>query len=140
MDGTFLEDENLMGSGGLLWGHRGNWVKGFMSHTPGGNPFASEARALRDGMRFAWDHGTRNLLCESDYKGLIDIINSGSWRNHSSNIELLQEVQNLLDLRWQVFLSWVPKENNKDADWMARDSYSGPPVVLTTINSPTPEL
>ncbi|XP_057427717.1 uncharacterized protein LOC130721007 [Lotus japonicus] len=123
-----------------LQDHNGNWVQGFTHKMLHGNSFLAEAIALRDGLQLVWNLGVRKLICESDCKTLV---NAGQDRPQILPPDLgllVTEIKNLTQLQWQVLVSWVPRDANKAADWMAKASTRDEVLRFARVLSPDPDL
>lgn len=116
VDGSYTEDGNRMGAGGVLKDTKGNWVQGFMTHDTGGNSFIAKAIALRNGLAFAWNKGVRKLLCETDCQELTQALTDTTRVMCHDHSMVLYEIKELIERQWQVLVSWVPREANAVAD------------------------
>ncbi|XP_057425724.1 uncharacterized protein LOC130719098 [Lotus japonicus] len=105
-----------------------------------GNAFRAEAKALREGLQTAWNQGTQKLLCETGCKELVDILRDDHRVATHPQVILLQEIRSFMTHAWQLHLSWTPRESNQAADWLAKHSYRGSGMEITTLDAPGPEL
>ncbi|XP_057423602.1 uncharacterized protein LOC130717400 [Lotus japonicus] len=78
VDGSSATNSDQMGWGGAIRDAAGNWIQGFQSNSKHNSTFVAEAMALRDGLTTAKNHGSRQLLCESD-------CNTGEWIHRDGN-------------------------------------------------------
>ncbi|XP_057456613.1 uncharacterized protein LOC130747639 [Lotus japonicus] len=116
VDGSFMLANLCMGGRGILRASKGSWVVGFHSHGDGGNALVTEATTLREGLDLAWNKGCRFILCEVDCKDLLQALEDDESMRF---LPVLQEVQERLQNQWFMELSWIPRDCNKVADWLA---------------------
>lgn len=140
VDGSFFEEDGHSGGGGMLRDIMGNWICGFVSHAEAGMVFTTEASALRDGLLMAWNQGTRQLLCESDCRDLVDILTNQNQIANHGHVGILLVICELLDRNWRAELSWTPREGNCAADCMARQGYRDRIASFKYLEAPFQEL
>ncbi|XP_057443884.1 uncharacterized protein LOC130736046 [Lotus japonicus] len=139
-DGSYKEDVNIMGGGGILRDNQGNWIAGFTSSQSEGSPFLAEALALRDGLRLAWGHGIRKLVCETDCQDLNEVLVDMSRVNRHDHAAVLKDIKELMERNWRITLAWTQRECNTAADWLARQGALSLIPGVIELNYPPPEL
>ncbi|XP_057426402.1 uncharacterized protein LOC130719814 [Lotus japonicus] len=75
-----------------------------------------------------------------DCRNLINAIQNRSQGLAQDQVLLVNEIHSLLHLQWQVLLSWVLREMNSAADWLAKASCHDQALGFTMVNLPDPEL
>lgn len=106
----------------------------------GVSSFLAEATTLRDGIQLAWDHGHRNSLCEVDCFDLITVLSDVESIRLHIHASALQEVHELLNRNWTTNLSWIHKEGNSAAYWLAKEGATFRIPGLRVVASLPPEL
>lgn len=120
-DGSFRKDNRSMGGGGLILDSTSQWHGGFTWHGRGGDAFLAEAKALHEGLQYAWNQGHRMVICEVDCKELFSVLSSSSdWQVHVHAL-ILGAIREMLSRSWQMKLAWIGREINTSADWIAKE-------------------
>lgn len=91
-----------------------------MSHEKQGNPFLSEVLALRDGLTATWNQGALKVLCELDCRELVNMLKVPVQNQQYAQVSLLNDLRLLLQRSWRVELSWIHREGNAAANWLAK--------------------
>ncbi|KAL6555157.1 hypothetical protein OROGR_006415 [Orobanche gracilis] len=118
IDGSFMSmNGNRMGFGGVLRNDKGQWIIGLVGHSGGGSPFLAEALALLHGLKIAWSKGYRRIVCETD---CVELVRAVTETDSERFIETIKEIKLLLRREWETSISWIPRESNRAADWLAK--------------------
>nr|AFK34478.1 unknown [Lotus japonicus] len=142
-DGSYREESQVMGSGGVLRDHRGKWLGGFYSKVPDNplaSPFMAEACALRDVLRLAWDQGHRKIRCETDCANLVSTLEDGDNLHLHSAYSVLFSIKELLTRNWLVTLNVISRECNKAVDYLAKLGAAAATTDFWVLNQPDVEL
>ena len=130
----------VLGVGGLIRNHDGNWVQGYargLGHT---SSFMAELWTLRDGLILAREMGLNNLIIELDALTVVTLMN-----NVSANLlmePLLTDYRNLLKEISNKRVIHTYRENNQCADVSAKlgvqslssfVAFCNPPLVVESI-------
>jgi hypothetical protein len=75
------------------------------------------------GMKLAWRHDFHHLQVESNSKMLVDMI-MRTVKFKGRPPTLVQRIQELLKLNWQMHFNHTWWEGNRSADWPANFSFS----------------
>ncbi|XP_057444715.1 uncharacterized protein LOC130736957 [Lotus japonicus] len=87
-----------------------------------------------------WRKGAHQIVCESDCKDLIDIVQKRAQTSHHAQVGILQEIYGLVGRCWRVELCWIPREINGAADWMANQGARSRWKGTQFVDSPDQEL
>lgn len=93
--------------------------------------------ALRDGLLIAWNHGSRNILCELDCRELVNILKLPYHIDYHAHALILQEVSCLLRRSWRVELFLIYREG---AVWLAKKGSRAQVDDVCLIAKPPSEL
>ncbi|KAL4318563.1 hypothetical protein GQ457_18G005180 [Hibiscus cannabinus] len=123
--------------GGLLRNADGSWVMGFSRAIWMTNSLHAELWAIHDGLVFAWALGINQIHLQSDNLLAVNLLKSQDAT--SSSFSLVRAIATLLHRAWLVDMSWIPREGNNPADWLAKKALGSScrPLIL---DSPPPDL
>ncbi|XP_057426607.1 uncharacterized protein LOC130720041 [Lotus japonicus] len=130
----------IMGGGGLLRNHTGKWLSGFMFKEVGGSSFGAQAKALHVGLRLAWDHGYRKLVCNSHNKELVRTLSASGSVQDQVHDGTVREIREAVNGDWRVDLSWCRREGLVAADWLAQTGAMLLGSIFRLLEFPPPEL
>ncbi|KAK8600649.1 hypothetical protein V6N12_050502 [Hibiscus sabdariffa] len=82
------------------------------------NSLQAELWALFEGLSLSWKQGFEKVFVRSDSKQVVDLVNSPSAA--SSVLSLVHSIHRLRQRSWATFVSWIPRNNNRPADAMAK--------------------
>lgn len=119
VDGSSLGNPGRSGFGGLLRRSDGTWIVGFAGSLGFSEILQAELMAILKGLSLAWDLGIRRLVCCSDSKMAIDIIEKACNLFHVYAV-LIQNIKDLLMKDWLVTLIHTWREGNAAADFLAK--------------------
>ena len=79
-----------------------------------------ELEALKVGLSLAWDHGLRNILCETDSLEACILLH-GMLKHRNARVDcLIRELHGLLDYEWQAHICHVIRSTNMVANFLAK--------------------
>ncbi|KAK8491767.1 hypothetical protein V6N12_005723 [Hibiscus sabdariffa] len=104
--------------GGLFRNCDGDWIMGFAKAVGHANSLQAELWALFEGLLLAWEQGFEKVLVRSDSKQTVDLVNSPS--TDSSVLSLVRAIHRLRRHSWATIVSWVPRDDNRPADALAK--------------------
>ncbi|KAK9032604.1 hypothetical protein V6N11_056864 [Hibiscus sabdariffa] len=123
--------------GGLLRNADGSWVTGFSRAIWMTNSLHAELWAIHDGLVFAWSLGINQIQLQSDNLLAVNLLKSQDAT--SSSFSLVRAIATLLHCAWLVDMSWIPREGNNPADWLAKKAL-GSSYCPLILDSPPPDL
>ena len=136
VDGSSRGNPGRAGCGGLLRDENGSCIAGFVSHIGIAGSLLAELIAIRHGLLLAWQYGFRRVECESDCLKAVQIIhsNTGDFPYFESIVE---EINQLLLLDWDVKVYHVLREANSCADYLAKIGSSTNTAFAILLKPPT---
>ena len=81
----------------------------------------AEYLALIEGLKLARDHGVQRIRVYMDSEVVVDQVNGRSAVRQAHLGELYREATALAD-RFDIRISWVPREMNAEADRLVREA------------------
>ena len=119
VDGEAKGNPGMARGGGVLRGHRGEWISGFAAHFGYCSSVKAELKALLQGLGLARDYGVRRIMIHMDSlvvsRKVQDPVST-----HQPYYYLWKEGQALLlNPEWQVTLDHCYREANTVADQLA---------------------
>ncbi|KAK9032483.1 hypothetical protein V6N11_056745 [Hibiscus sabdariffa] len=128
--------------GGVLRDSAGSWISGFCRNIGFSDALTAELWAIHDGLELAWNNGFFTLQVRSDCSMVISLITNPN--TTSSSHTLVRTIANLCRRAWSLEYTWVPRETNRPADFLAKhvppDDFSflmfeQPPCFITDLLS-----
>lgn len=119
VDGSFCRSSGRAGFGGLLQDHDGSWLVGFSGFLGFSNIIMADLKAIQTGLSMAWQRGFRNLICESDSKEAIRLVEEAYIDYHHLS-SVISNIRDWLQKSWNVRLVHVFREANFGADCLAK--------------------
>ncbi|RAL48061.1 hypothetical protein DM860_017852 [Cuscuta australis] len=107
------------GCGGVLRGHDGNWIGGFMCLCNTNHPTVAETWAVLQGLRWAWKKGLRKLVVQCDSLECVEWIH-GRHTTRGPAREVIEACQSWMGKDWNVTIYHILRDQNKVADLLAR--------------------
>ncbi|KAL3497770.1 hypothetical protein ACH5RR_040502 [Cinchona calisaya] len=80
---SFLGNPSLVGAGGVLRNHNGDWIAGFSRHISIATNNLAEAWGLRDGLQMALNKRCSCIIIEIDSPLILNPLNKSSIANRS---------------------------------------------------------
>ncbi|KAK8628309.1 hypothetical protein V6N13_064018 [Hibiscus sabdariffa] len=116
--------------GGLLRNADESWIKGFSRAIGMANALQAELWAIHDGLVFAWSLGISQIQLQSDNLLAVNLLKSQDAT--SSSFSLVRAIATLLHRAWLVDISWIPREVNNPANWLAKKALGSSycPLIL----------
>ena len=126
MDGSVQGNgnSNSAGFGGLIRNDAGTWLVDFSGSLGPTTILHAELRAIEFGLHLAWTKGIRRLICHSDSKVAVDLIDKGTSTYHRL-AGLVFSIKKLLAIDWEVFLQHTLRKGNFALDWLAKEGCKG---------------
>ncbi|GAU48831.1 hypothetical protein TSUD_190610 [Trifolium subterraneum] len=119
VDGSSIGNQGPSGFGGLLRKTFGGWITGFAGSCGFTSNINAELQVILHGLDIAWNHGFRNVICESDSQTALKLIQEGVPSTHPY-APLVNYIQSLIHKEWKLFLVHTLREGNASADWLAK--------------------
>lgn len=107
VDGSFLPNSSVMGSGGIIRDTNGDWVVGFSCFEGNGNVLMAKLLAVKRGLLLAWDERLRQIIYETDSAEVIHMLHVEWISNFHSFSQVIMEIDDLLKRSWVVELRQV---------------------------------
>ncbi|KAL2929299.1 hypothetical protein RDABS01_034710, partial [Bienertia sinuspersici] len=85
---------------------------GFSSRNHSFSPLATELQALRDGLLLAKQFQLMKVEVETDAKSVLIMLDNAEENPKHDLIVLINEVANLLKLKWNITISHFKREAN----------------------------
>ena len=119
VDGASRGNPGLAGGGGVIRGHRGNWINGFAANSGICSSVKAKILALLQGLCLAWSLGISKLEVHLDSKVVLDIMTRPTKNNqlHYFTVKKCQEL--ICKSGWLVKLNHCNRESNRVADFLA---------------------
>lgn len=124
VDGSAKGSPGLSAAGGVLRDGDANWICGFLYKVGISHAITSELWAIYHGLLLSWGKGFRTVLLEMDSLKARKLIKGANLPgNHL--LRLVSAIKELLGRNWEISITYVPREANHCADWIAThfDSY-----------------
>jgi ribonuclease HI len=117
--GSSLGSPSHSGFGGVLCDSDGTWLCGFAGFIGISNNLHAELLAIMHGLTLSWDKGHRNVICYSDSLHAIKLSQAppNSWHVYAT---IIRNINDLLNLPWNVHLTHTLREENVRADFLAK--------------------
>ncbi|KAF7802698.1 ribonuclease H [Senna tora] len=137
-DEAVCRSSNIVGCGGLICDHSGQWIQGFKKKIGFASPLSAELWGIYHGLKLAWDLGFRRIELENESRLAIDLCKSTS-RSSQSSYPAVKGIKELINKSWVVKFFHISRSRNICADILAKSSlaYSGgvnilifPPVIV----------
>ncbi|OMO72395.1 hypothetical protein COLO4_27635 [Corchorus olitorius] len=133
-DGSWNQASNEAAFGGVIRGQCGEWLLGFSQAIGKCSIDMAELWGIHQGISLAWSRGFRALEIESDSATSVDMIRKGVNTNHPLAC-VVEAIRELLAKDWNWRISYVPRQKNFVADWLAKNNKE-PWEGLLVFNSP----
>jgi ribonuclease HI len=119
VDGSSIGNPGPSGFGGLLRNTFGGWITGFAGSCGFTSNINAELQAISHDLDIAWNHGFRNVICESDFQTALKLIQEGVPSTHPY-APLVDYIRSLIHKKWQLVLVHTLRKGNASVDWIAK--------------------
>ena len=125
-DGSHAHEIDIAGIGGILYDESGKEVWRFSEDL---NTFKDqhELMALKYGLSKAFKTGIKSIRCYTDCLNVVKFFKNKSFtdqtyifQNFDNNAHLKQDIYKLASKFEEIYFSYVPRKENKKADWLSR--------------------
>lgn len=120
VDGSRTQ-QGIIGAGGVIRNHSGDWIKGFIHHIGIGEVLQAEAWDIFIGLKLASDLCIRNLEVECDSALAVSLMSSENLEFYPF-ASLVHNCRTLMRSFAFCSLNHVHRERNFAADLLAKDS------------------
>jgi ribonuclease HI len=110
--------KGLLGCGGIIRDHQGNWCGGFAKFVGTGSALIAELWGVLEGLKLAGRKGYRKVEVNIDSISVVKMIMHGG-TSSALGFSLVKSIRRLLDDRWDVKILHSYREANKCADALA---------------------
>ncbi|KAK4263407.1 hypothetical protein QN277_028818 [Acacia crassicarpa] len=122
MDGAVARWDRKARCGGVIRGHKGEWLLGFSQPLGLVDVDVAEEWAVLMGLCLAWDEGHKKVMVEFDSKLLVARLLDS--RQDFNNSSVFIQIRLLLSSNWEVKLQHVCRSQNTLAYAMAKEGIS----------------
>lgn len=120
-DGSWCQEKNIAGAGGVIRDSLGNWVVGFGKCCGDCSIDKAELWGILHGLRLAWNRGIRFVELETDSESSVRMIQNNVGSKHPLFV-FIQEIRQLISRDWECHVKYIPRQKNQVADWLAKNS------------------
>ncbi|XP_028799136.1 uncharacterized protein LOC114754522 [Neltuma alba] len=131
VDGAYSHFNGRAGCGGTIIVNGGTVLEAFMLSLNEGYPLIAELWACLIGLKRAWEGGHRRVCLFSDSLETIHLLQEGDNELHE-NWALIKECSSMIQSKWLVELCHIGREENLEADALAKRALSLPPGLHLT--------
>ena len=119
-DGSSLGNPSIVGVGGILRDHLGQWIFGFSLHVGLATNNMVELATVRQGLAMAWTMGFKYIQLELDSKVVLTWLTNHNVSYPTNMMPLICDCRSLLDQDWEVRVQHMYHEANECADALAK--------------------
>ncbi|KAL6141435.1 hypothetical protein ACLB2K_059723 [Fragaria x ananassa] len=106
VDGTRVSPIGKIGAGGVIRNHYGDWISGFQINLGVGEILDAEVWSFFQSLKLVVSLNIKNLIIESDYAILVQLMNNSEFGNHPLR-SLLQGCNSLMNKMESATLSHI---------------------------------
>lgn len=139
VDGSSFGNLCRSGFRGLIRDELGQWCLGYSGFCGVTDNLKAELLAIHNRLKLAWLKGYKPLVCESDSKIAISMIQQGTHHLHPL-APLVNDIRTFGELPWQLSFNHVFREGNECADWLAKKGASEDSLFQLWESCPQPLL
>jgi ribonuclease HI len=110
--------QHLSGCGGIVRGSQGEWIGGFAKNVGSCNAFVAELWGVLEGLRFVQLLGFKKIELNIDSIAVVRIVQTGMSHSTAGNV-LVEQINKMMALDWEVEVRHTYREANKCADALA---------------------
>ncbi|KAL5844206.1 hypothetical protein ACOSQ4_010164 [Xanthoceras sorbifolium] len=118
VDGGMCNKGGLIYTGGVIRDANSCWLGGYSLNRGMGNVLDAEFWGLFEGLSYAWKAGFRNVLIESDFKSLVELLGKDEISNHPL-LSIILRCKKMMNNDWNCHVRHVYRECNRLANDMA---------------------
>lgn len=126
MDGYFIGNTEIGGTGGIIRDGKGDWIIGFSGNLYSTDIIKAELMALLQGRKLAWKKNLSPLEISTDCKDILGLLAN----DHPIYTNILSDCRELMQKLGNPQSFHIFKETNQVADALAREG-----TILTQPNS-----
>lgn len=120
-DGATKGNPGPAGGGGLIRGHRGEFVVAYAMSCGRCMCTKAELNAVVRGLLVAWHEGFKKVQISIDSTVVVRAL-TGEFSGHSPYVHIVRRCKELMKREgWVVSISHCYREANRDVDWLAND-------------------
>ncbi|KAE8711340.1 hypothetical protein F3Y22_tig00110295pilonHSYRG00009 [Hibiscus syriacus] len=123
-DGAQRPDSELATCGGLIRDAQGEWIVGFAKPIRACSVLDAELWGVFEGMTLAWNQGVRDVIIETDNKEVLNLLKQGEAMKGLSS--MTTDIAELIKRQWRVSCNFVPREEKRIADELAKMAWDCP--------------
>lgn len=112
--------DRILGAGGIIRDHCGNWVSGYSSSLGTGHILKAELWSILHGLKLAKDLNITHLIIETDSKIAVDLINDTNLSSHHRLFFLINICRCYLRMFDEARINHIFREANQPADLLAK--------------------
>ncbi|CAN1827514.1 Putative ribonuclease H protein At1g65750 [Linum perenne] len=125
-DGSVMPESGSAAAGGLIRDDLGRCVDAFSINLGRCSITRAELRGVIGGLNRAWDVRARRVMVQVDSQVAIALISETGVPCHQHAGEVIT-IRKLLQRDWEVTISYIYREGNQAADYLANIGHGLPP-------------
>lgn len=129
VDGNSLGNPGRSGYGGIICNSDGEWLVGFSGFCGIITNLNAELLTTDHGLKLAWFSGYREVVCESDSKTALTLIEEGVQRAHPY-APVVNYIRGFRDSVWTLSFHQTIREGNACVDWLPKH---GAKMLIRTL-------
>ncbi|KAK7255479.1 hypothetical protein RIF29_28889 [Crotalaria pallida] len=94
---------------------------------------------VKFGLKFRWEQGYKDIICETDSSFVVEVVNGGLIHNISVVMHVYKDIMALMELSWRIEFVHVNRDVNGAADYMDKQGVMQNQDFLVW-NHPAPRL
>ena len=122
VDGAFSSTSDIVGCGGIIRLRNGEIKGGFVCTMKGSNSLVAELWGCIWGLRRAWALGYKEVRILCDASQVIEGVYGADVDLHEDKDQIMT-IRELLNREWQAEITLIRREDNEEADQLARRSF-----------------
>lgn len=119
VDGSCFGNPGRLGFGGLARNAIGEWRFGFSGFCGHITNLRAELLAMACGLKITWEAGYKEVMCESDSKIALELIQKVVDTFHP-HAPLVSHIRKFTFLNWKLSFHHTFREDNECANWLAK--------------------
>jgi ribonuclease HI len=106
------------GCGGIVRGSQGEWIGGFAKYVGRCSAFIAELWGVLEGLRYVKRLGFNKIELNIDSEAVVNVVQKGRSQSVAGSV-LVEQIQKMIELDWEVEVRHTYREANKCADALA---------------------